>query len=526
MANTLKASPQGLAIVDRSRRRKGWTKTRTPAWWNDAYTTQATLKRFWRGIAIQRDNFIAICRAVGIEDWEAIVETEVFEASDSAELETSSPPEKRIDWGEAPEIPTFYGRALELRKLEHWIVRDRCKLITLLGMGGIGKTALAVKLVAQIEQDFDGVIWRSLLPAPPLLTLLDRLIQFCSRGRETLKTDNPQQGITQAISHLQQRRYLIVLDEAETILRSHSGQPLRRGEQYREGYEDYGEFFKRLGSDRHQSCIAIVSREKPGEIVAYEGQMLPVRSLHLSGLQPEDALHLCRTQGFSCSDNELKMLTNFYSGNPLALKVIATLIQEVFNGDVASFLNQNTLVLGDRLRELVGQQVERLSELETEVLYWLALVPEPLSLSQLSANLLFPPTQSQLLEVLAALERRSLIEKMTGETEAYYMLQPLVMKYAMEKSIEQALDEIETVLEERDIEAFKVLKNHAFHPLTSSKSSEFHLLERLKKGLQMRLRCDERQIEKKLSTLAPLLQDRSPRAIGYVRSNLQAIFKH
>lgn len=526
MANTLKASSQGLAIVDRARRRKGWTKTRTPAWWNDAYTTQATLKRFWRGIAIQRDNFIAICRAVGIEDWEAIIETEVFEPSDPVELEIPSPPEKRVDWGEAPEIPTFYGRALELRKLEHWIVRDRCKLITLLGMGGIGKTALAVKLVAQIQQDFDGVIWRSLLPAPSLLTLLDKLIRFCSRDRETLKTDNPQQGITQAISQLQQRRYLIVLDETETILRSHSGQPLRRGEQYREGYEDYGEFFKRLGSDRHQSCIAIISREKPGEIVAYEGQMLPVRSLHLSGLQPEDALNLCRTQGFSCSDNELKMLINFYSGNPLALKVIATLIQEVFNGDVASFLNQNTLVLGDRLRELLGQQVERLSELETEVLYWLALVPEPLSLSQVSANLLFPPTQSQLLEVLAALERRSLIEKMTGETEAYYMLQPLVMKYVMEKSIEQALDEIEAVLEEKDIEQFKILKNHAFHPLPSSKVPEFRLLERLKKGLQMRWRCDEGQIEKKLSTLAPLLQDRSPHAIGYVRSNLQAIFKH
>ena len=52
--STLKASKQGLELADRARRRKGWTKTRTLAWWQAAHTSQAALRRFWRGIAIAR----------------------------------------------------------------------------------------------------------------------------------------------------------------------------------------------------------------------------------------------------------------------------------------------------------------------------------------------------------------------------------------------------------------------------------------------------------------------------------------
>jgi class 3 adenylate cyclase len=85
MAVTLKASEQGLAIIEQAIRRKGWTKTHTSSFWDAAYTSQATLRRFWRGIAIQKDTFIAICKAVGIENWQAIAQLE-----SEAELDLSS----------------------------------------------------------------------------------------------------------------------------------------------------------------------------------------------------------------------------------------------------------------------------------------------------------------------------------------------------------------------------------------------------------------------------------------------------
>ncbi len=50
----------------------------------------------------------------------------------------------RQDWGEGLDVSVFYGRNEELTQLEQWIVRDRCRLVALLGMGGIGKSALSV----------------------------------------------------------------------------------------------------------------------------------------------------------------------------------------------------------------------------------------------------------------------------------------------------------------------------------------------------------------------------------------------
>jgi WD40 repeat protein len=73
MATTLSASVKGLEIVDRARRRKGWNKT-VAAWQDFAKVSKSTLDRFWMRKPIKHENFIAICSAVGIEDWEQIID--------------------------------------------------------------------------------------------------------------------------------------------------------------------------------------------------------------------------------------------------------------------------------------------------------------------------------------------------------------------------------------------------------------------------------------------------------------------
>ncbi len=86
------------------------------------------------------------------------------------------------DWGEAIDVSVFYGRTSELATLQTWIQTDRCRLVAVLGMGGIGKTALAVKIAQQLQEQFEYVIWRSLRNAPPLETLLGELIPFLRRA--------------------------------------------------------------------------------------------------------------------------------------------------------------------------------------------------------------------------------------------------------------------------------------------------------------------------------------------------------
>jgi hypothetical protein len=66
------------------------------------------------------------------------------------------------DWGDAPDVSVFFGRTEELVTLEKWIVKERCQVVAILGMGGMGKTALAAKLAEQIKGQFDYFIWLSL----------------------------------------------------------------------------------------------------------------------------------------------------------------------------------------------------------------------------------------------------------------------------------------------------------------------------------------------------------------------------
>ena len=44
-----------------------------------------------------------------------------------------------LSWGEAADVSTFYGREQELSTLTQWVVNDRCRLITLIGLGAWAK---------------------------------------------------------------------------------------------------------------------------------------------------------------------------------------------------------------------------------------------------------------------------------------------------------------------------------------------------------------------------------------------------
>ncbi|MEG3884904.1 ATPase, partial [Microcoleus sp. herbarium19] len=96
----------------------------------------------------------------------------------------------RIDLGDAPEISTFFDRTSELSTLENWI-SSRTRLITILGLSGIGKTALTLQLIPQIQHEFDCIIWRSLHNAPHLETLQTDLIKFLSQQQETNPPNPP-----------------------------------------------------------------------------------------------------------------------------------------------------------------------------------------------------------------------------------------------------------------------------------------------------------------------------------------------
>ncbi len=360
-----------------------------------------------------------------------------------AHLTPVSPhPTPDLDWGEASDVSIFYGRSAELAKLEAWVLDDRCRLLGLFGMGGIGKTALSVRLAKQIQGNFAYVIWRSLRNAPPIRDLLNDLIQFVADQPTPAllpDTDTLDKQILRLLHYLRVHRCLLILDNAETVLQAGD-----RDGGYQPGYEGYGQLLRCVGETPHQSCLLITSREKPKGLAPKEGDSLPVRSLQLTGVTPAIGRELLSVKGtFSGSTAEWQRLVEHYAGNPLALKIVATAIADFFDGSLTQFLDfsqQGSSVFGD-IRDLLARQIGRLSDLEQQVMFWLAINREPIRFAALQSDCLPPATPAQLLETLTALERRSLIEK-NGNL---FTLQPVVMEYMTERLIEGVCEEVKEV---------------------------------------------------------------------------------
>src|SRR5260221_3790959 len=261
----------------------------------------------------------------------------------------------RVDWGNALAVPTFYGRARELALLAQWVVEEGCRVVSVLGMGGIGKSALVVSAMHQLAAHFQVVIFRSLRDAPSCEALLDDCLQVLALQSLSLVPADLESRISRLLEHLRTSRVLLVLDNLESLL----SEGEVRGH-LRPGYEGYARLLQRVAETAHQSCLLLTSREKPTELRALAGSRSPVRSLRLVGLEVAACEPLLAEHELVGSLEERARLVVRYAGNPLALKIVAETIADLFGGAIGPFLAGRTAVVSTNAHP-VARKTARLS---------------------------------------------------------------------------------------------------------------------------------------------------------------------
>ncbi|MCC6457478.1 MAG: tetratricopeptide repeat protein [Caldilineaceae bacterium] len=113
-----------------------------------------------------------------------------------------------------PQLTVFIGRTEEIAEISHLIENPDCRLLTVAGVGGIGKTRLAIQAAAQMGDAFtDGVYLIALQPVAAtqfIVSTIADAISFPLVGNQ-----DPE---VQLLQHLCDKQMLLVMDNFEHLL--------------------------------------------------------------------------------------------------------------------------------------------------------------------------------------------------------------------------------------------------------------------------------------------------------------------
>jgi AAA+ ATPase superfamily predicted ATPase len=413
----------------------------------------------------------------------------------------------KSDLSEAPANIDFYGRTQQLAELEKWLIKERCRLVLVYGMGGIGKSALARKLVDKITDHYDCLIWFNLESNSSFQYIVERLIKFLSKG------EKQEADISQIMQYLHNQRCLIVLDAWEEITEDDS-----------EDYTSYKEFIERFAKESHKSSLLLLSREKSKDIAILNEVLKgkPVRLQRLGALSNEEAKEILIAKGLSGTDKELEEFSRRYS-NPWILREIADNVRAVFHDSISPFMDISIFV-NDEITNFLDIQFQKLTKAEINIIYWVALRRNSALWNQLVEDSHQVLSYNQLFQVLNDLiEKRSLLAKNIEYIPILYILDPVILKYTTNRFVQESSKEIIQLVESKSIQGSELLITHSF--ITENPKDEDEVLNneqirRIVKPIQRILLAEyNQQFKSKLEEVQPLLQDKKS-SQGYASQNI------
>jgi DNA-binding SARP family transcriptional activator len=382
----------------------------------------------------------------------------------------SSQPALVVNWDAIPMAHQLTGREQELVRLDQWICVDRCRLISISGIGGHGKSALVAELVRRISDQmeepevehpqsihsshptnhlsripFVRIFWCSLTGVASFAQLMAYWWRWCDAlagftDTERMEDDIPlEEQLTYMLFYLQQQRCLLILDQVESIL-----QPGKFAGVYQPGWENFSEFLRRIADSQHTSCLVLIGREEPADLTFLATNTSAVRTLSLLGLTREDGVAMLRNRGFTEQTNDLASLVQQYDGLPLALTYLSVLRQRLPTLQLATLFSQETLFI-EEVRKQFAQQFARLSPIEYDLLLWLTIERGNVTFDYFWQHCTVTTQKNLLLDAHQSLLRRGLLHiEPQGQNVT---LSKMVLRYTTQQLIDLIVTEIFTAWE-------------------------------------------------------------------------------
>ncbi|HEY9701817.1 MAG TPA: ATP-binding protein, partial [Allocoleopsis sp.] len=294
----------------------------------------------------------------------------------------------------APKIINFYNRENELKTLYNWIFNQNTPLISVLGLSGIGKTALVKRFVDLNLEKFEVIIWKNLKFYQSLNDMITEVLTVLIKQKNQTSEILKSSAISNFLDLLKEKKCLIILDDVQNIFIS--------GElagQYQTEYKDYQNLFTMITEIEHQSNVILISQEKCSEMNSLDDDLSPVKSLELTGLEQIDILKnyklkdsLVRLRSLTTTtltnhEDSWLNLMNLYSGNPGYIKDIIPLIKDIYQGQVSEFLTESGLTLTENIKFRLNELFNRLSSVEIKIILQLSKFDQPISREELGEGL-------------------------------------------------------------------------------------------------------------------------------------------
>lgn len=325
----------------------------------------------------------------------------------------------------------FYNQGQFTQGLAATLQAKQHSLIFVYGGGGIGKTAGVSKMFERSPQLSDPVLWCNLSDE---VGFQENFEFICEQWDVA---DSGGEAIAVLQSHLQKNPCILVFDHWELLFEANTLSGACQPQ-----HQDYCDLLAQLAQTQTKGTVIVITRQIAPFMETLTAASPTVTSFTMPPLADASAQKILAE--YELKNPELwPDFVQTYRGNSLNLRLICNAIKEWYGGSIEIFQQQNTVIGGDTLREILRELIRPTTSLEQKILSWLMLWGQPITLEDLQKKFIQEVIfSSQVWDAIRSLERRFLIEKNTTETPPLLVLQPSIHRYLTQNFVQECCEEI------------------------------------------------------------------------------------